>query len=208
VLIPGDATRTEEAAEYLEAARCKVAIAGFHHEKLEQTLRAYPPDKTALQAHFEGLFYAGVAAFEKLIPGLAVLIGFAESARPAEVIAQLKTVAESQAIGRELELWTYARSHHATVIWDEANDIRNAATHRFYDKQQGPPGHFAYSVARRTGSVVGETECWLSSLRNGSPTFASCCPSSRQRASCGPCRTSRWSRCDGVSSPVVLTVAA
>jgi hypothetical protein len=182
VLIPGDATRTEEAAEYLEAARCKVAIAGFHHEKLEQTLRAYPPDKTALQAHFEGLFYAGVAAFEKLIPGLAVLIGFAESARPAEVIAQLKTVAESHAIGRELELWTYARSHHATVIWDEANDIRNAATHRFYDKQQGPPGHFAYSVAqayrirrRRDGMLAEFSQEWIAHVRELLPIIEGAC---------------------------------
>lgn len=182
MLVPVEDTRAEEAAEYLEAARCKVAIASFHHENLEQALREYPPDKTALQAHFEGLFYAGVAAFEKLIPGLAVIIGFAGTARPAEVIAQLKSVAESHVIGRELELWTYAQSDHATVIWDEANDIRNAATHRFYDKQQGPPGHFAYSVARayrirrrRDGMLAEFSQEWISHVRKLLPIIDATC---------------------------------
>jgi hypothetical protein len=74
---------TKEVAEYLEAARCKVKIARFHHEKPDATLAKYPPETIVLQAHFEGLLYAVVAVFEKLVSGLAVAAGLKADARPA-----------------------------------------------------------------------------------------------------------------------------
>lgn len=159
---------SQEAAEYLEAARCKVDIAAYHHARLSETLEDYPPDKTSLQAHFEGLFYAGVAAYEKLIPGLALAAGMDETARPAEVIRHLKEEEATRELGRAVEVWKDARGENGRGILDEANEIRNAATHRFYDKQQGAPGHWAYSVAessrirRRRDSMLAEfSEEWL-----------------------------------------------
>ena len=57
---------TREATELLAATLRKVAIVGYHAHELGRVLDEREPYEIALQAHFEGVLYAGVSAEEKL----------------------------------------------------------------------------------------------------------------------------------------------
>ena len=66
---------SREASELLTGAERKVAITQYHARELTQMLDDSSPYDIAVQAHFEGLVYAGTSAEEKLAISLDVLAG-------------------------------------------------------------------------------------------------------------------------------------
>jgi hypothetical protein len=137
------------AREYLFAAARKVAITRYHRDCLMSILQTWPTDEIALQAHFEGVFYAGSAASEKIASAIAILIGI-EPGDTRRVVRQLKEVDATSALAGELERWRYARAD-GKVIVDEGEDLRNAATHEFQEKRHAAPGDWFYSVRDSKG---------------------------------------------------------
>jgi hypothetical protein len=82
------------------------------------------------------------------------------------VIARLKREPETEGLGRGAERWIYVRGDRG-VIWDEVNDIRNAAAPRS-TTTEGPPGPVRPSVAescrirrRREGMVLEFSQEWV-----------------------------------------------
>lgn len=148
----GEQEAMSAAREHLIAASRKVAITRYHVDRLQEALVEWPADLDALQAHFEGVFYAGVAATEKIVAALYLLFDGLTGQEPdtdiGRVIRRLKDDAERYELGRALERWRYGRIGDKT-FFEEARDIRNAATHEFSEKRHAPPGQWFYSVRNR-----------------------------------------------------------
>ncbi len=145
--------RAREASELLTASLRKVAIAQYHAGGLARALDAPNPYEIALQAHFEGLLYAGVSAEEKLAIALGGLAGTGTD-KDTKLLARRLLEHEAMAeLGAEIRDWLSHRQGGKTLS-DEARALRNAATHRFYDKRGGERGEWHYEVEDRPGHFV------------------------------------------------------
>jgi hypothetical protein len=60
---------------------------------------------------------------------------------------------ETAELGAEIRSWVGHREDGKTLA-DEARTLRNAATHRFYDKRGGGRGEWHYEVEDRPGHFV------------------------------------------------------
>ena len=67
--------RTSELREYLFAARRRIAVALWHRGRLLELIDDPDADEVGLQASFEGVMGAGVAAAELAAEGFARFIG-------------------------------------------------------------------------------------------------------------------------------------
>lgn len=145
---------SREASELLTGALRKVAITQYHARELAQVLESANPYEIALQAHFEGLVFAGVSAEEKLAIALGVLAGTGTDKDTKLLARRLLEREELAELGAQLRDWVGHREDDKTLA-DEARTLRNAATHRFYDKRGGPRGEWHYEVEDRPGHFVG-----------------------------------------------------
>jgi hypothetical protein len=141
---------THEASELLTGALRKIAIVSFHARGLGRVLEDVTPYEIALQAHFEGLLYAGVSAEEKLTIALGHLSGIDSGGDTKLLGRRLRDRPELADLGRPILDWVGQREDNKTLA-DEARTLRNAATHRFYDKTGGPHGEWHYQVEVRPG---------------------------------------------------------
>ena len=135
-----------EASRFLTGCYRKVAIGVYHARVLELEFSRPPVSEIAVQAHFEGLMYAGVSAEEKLVRGLELLIG-ADNAHTFRIVRLLRRNEQTVELGRRLGRWAEFRVDDVALA-EEARAIRNVATHEFYDRRGGEHGEWFY-VARR-----------------------------------------------------------
>ena len=149
----GARDRSREASELLTGALRKVAITLYHARELAQVLDHTNPYEIALQAHFEGLLYAGVSAEEKLAIALDVLVDTGTDKDTKRLARQLLEREETAELGAQIRDWLAHREVDKTLA-DEARTLRNAATHRFYDKRGGERGEWHYAVEDRPGHFV------------------------------------------------------
>jgi hypothetical protein len=142
-----------EASELLTGALRKVAITQYHARELGRVLDEAHPYEIALQAHFEGLIYAGVSAEEKLAIALSLLTD-AGSGKDTKLLARrLLERPDLQDLGGQIRAWLGHRELDK-MLAGEARTLRNAATHSFYDKRGGPQGEWHYEVEVRRGHFV------------------------------------------------------
>lgn len=142
-----------EARELLGGALRKVAIAEYHARELTRVLDDGNPYEIALQAHFEGLVYSGISSEEKLALGLALLAGTGTDKDTKRLARRLLGREETTELGGQIRDWLAFRAGGKTLA-DEARTLRNAATHRFYDKRGGEHGEWHYEVEDRPGHFV------------------------------------------------------
>ena len=147
-----EANQRLEATRFLIGAIRKVAMARFHSREIGVLLDRPDPGEIALQAHFEGLVYAGVSAEEKLMRSLELLTGGETGARTNRVISRLRGHSETERLGQWLARWAAYRFDDVNLV-GEARAIRNVATHEFYDRRVGTDGDEWYFQVRR-GRVV------------------------------------------------------
>jgi hypothetical protein len=150
-MVARDANR--EARELLTGALRKVAITQYHARELVRVLDEVSPYEIALQAHFEGLVFAGISAEEKLAIALALLAGTGTDRDTKLLFRRLLDRVETAELGGEIRSWVGHREDGKTLA-DEARTLRNAATHRFYDKRGGERGEWHYEVQDRPGHFV------------------------------------------------------
>jgi hypothetical protein len=149
----GGRDTSREASELLTGALRKVAITQYQARELARVLDDANLYEIALQAHFEGLVYAGISAEEKVAIGIDVLVGAGtdkDTKRLARWLIEREGLAE---LGGRIRDWVGYREGGKTLA-DEARTLRNAATHRFYDKRGGPRGEWRYEVEDRPGHFV------------------------------------------------------
>jgi hypothetical protein len=144
---------SREASELLTGALRKVAITQYHARELSRVLEDASPYEIALQAHFEGLIYAGVSAEEKLAIALSLLTDTGSDKDTKLLARRLLDRPELQDLGVKIRDWLGHREVDKTLS-DEARTLRNDATHRFYDKRGGPQGEWHYEVEVRRGHFV------------------------------------------------------
>ena len=138
-----------EATELLNGALRKVAMTQYHARELAQVLEERDPFEIALQAHFEGVLYAGISAEEKLTQALGRLAGIDCGDDTKRLVMALRRREETDELGARIGDWVTAREDGKTLV-EEARMLRNAATHGFYDKRGGPPpGEWHYQVEVR-----------------------------------------------------------
>ena len=127
-------------------------MARFHSREIGVLLNGQDAGEIALQAHFEGLVYAGVSAEEKLMRSLELLTASETGARTNRVISRLRGHSETERLGQRLARWAAYRFDNVNLV-GEARAIRNVATHEFYDRRVGTEGDEWYFQVRR-GRVV------------------------------------------------------
>jgi hypothetical protein len=132
---------SREASELLSGALRKAAITAYHARELARVLEDAKPYEIALQAHFEGLVYAGISAEEKLAIALDVLAGTGTDKDTKLLARRLLEREETAELGAQIREWLAYRDGGKTLA-DEARTLRNAATHRFYDKRGGERGEW------------------------------------------------------------------
>jgi hypothetical protein len=147
-----EANQRLEATRFLIGAIRKVAMARFHSREIGVLLDGPDTGEIALQAHFEGLVYAGVSAEEKLMRSLELLTAGETGARTNRVIGRLRGHSETERLGQWLARWAAYRFDDVNLV-GEARAIRNVATHEFYDRRVGTDGDEWYFQVRR-GRVV------------------------------------------------------
>ena len=147
-----EAHQRQEATRFLIGAIRKVAMARFHSREIGVLLNGQDAGEIALQAHFEGLVYAGVSAEEKLMRSLELLTASETGARTNRVISRLRGHSETERLGQRLARWAAYRFDDVNLV-GEARAIRNVATHEFYDRRVGTEGDEWYFQVRR-GRVV------------------------------------------------------
>lgn len=139
-----------EGTEFLNGALRKVAIAQYHARELARVLEEANPYEIALQAHFEGVLYAGISAEEKLTQALGKLAGVDCGDDTKQLVRALRRQTEIEQLGGRISRWLTAREDDKTLA-EEARTLRNAATHHFYDKRGGPHSEWHYQVETRPG---------------------------------------------------------
>ena len=127
---------TCEATDLLEGALRKVAMIAYYARELARVLDEHEPHKIALQAHFEGVLFAGISAKEKLVLALRSLVGGDVVADTSRLVRDLLGRQETEELGQRLARWLQSREEEKTLA-EEARALRNAATHHFYDKRGG-----------------------------------------------------------------------
>jgi hypothetical protein len=142
------------ASELLTGALRKIAIAVYHARELARVLDEANVYEIALQAHFEGLLYAGVSAEEKLASALSTLAGTDSGPDSKLLTRRLLSQTETAELGGQLRDWLGHREMGKTLA-DEARTLRNLATHRFYDKRGGERGEWHYSAEDRGQYLAG-----------------------------------------------------
>jgi hypothetical protein len=142
-----------ESRELLTGALRKVAIAQYHARELAKVLDDANPHEIALQAHFEGLVYAGISAEEKLAIAIDVLASTGTDKDTKLLARRLLAREETAEIGEQIRDWLAYREGGKTLA-NEARLLRNVATHRFYDKRGGERGEWHYEVEDRPGHFV------------------------------------------------------
>ncbi|MDQ3401306.1 MAG: hypothetical protein M3470_09910 [Chloroflexota bacterium] len=120
----------------------------YHARELARVLEEGRVDEIALQAHFEGLLYAGVSAEEKLASAQSRLVGTDSGPDTKLLMRRLLSQTETAELGGLLREWLGHREMGKTLA-DEARTLRNLATHRFYDKRGGERGEWHYSAEDR-----------------------------------------------------------
>jgi hypothetical protein len=136
------------ASELLTGVLRKIAVAVYHARELSRVLEEGNVYEIALQAHFEGLLYAGVSAEEKLASALGSLAGTDSGPDTKLLMRRLMSQTETAELGGLLRDWLGHREMGKTLA-DEARTLRNLATHRFYDKRGGERGEWHYSAEDR-----------------------------------------------------------
>lgn len=136
------------ASELLTGALRKIAVTVYHARELARVLEEANVYEIALQAHFEGLLYAGVSAEEKLASALSGLAGTDSGPDTKLLMRRLLSQTETAELGALLRDWLGHREMGKTLA-DEARTLRNLATHRFYDKRGGERGEWHYSAEDR-----------------------------------------------------------
>ena len=144
----------------------KVAMIAYHARELARVLGEREPHEIALQAHFEGVLFAGISAEEKLVLALRSLVGGDVVADTSRLVRDLLDRQETKELGQRLARWLQSREEEKTLA-EEARALRNAATHHFYDKRGGPRGEWHYEVEFppgrfRSGLVLEFAEAYAS----------------------------------------------
>lgn len=132
----------------LTGALRKIAIASYHARELARVIEEGNVYEIALQAHFEGLLYAGVSAEEKLASTLSDLAETESGADTKLLVRRLLSQNDTAELGRLLRDWLRHREMDRTLA-DEARTLRNLATHHFYDKRGGERGEWHYAAEDR-----------------------------------------------------------
>jgi hypothetical protein len=101
----GEREAVSEARALLVAATRKVAVTVYHSQQLQNALPNSPAQIDAVQAHFEGVFYAGTAATEKTAAAISVsLDGISEQDPDPNIGRAIERLKEHSAPDhRELE---------------------------------------------------------------------------------------------------------
>ncbi|MDA8358845.1 MAG: hypothetical protein M0Z95_21690 [Actinomycetota bacterium] len=130
--------------DYLDAASRKVKIARYHAEKLDALLQSGAAATTvAVQAHFEGVLYALVAAWDKTEEGinLQFSLGLAQD----DLHDALKEMPKSRLRSSLFKLYQSA-------IAADVRSIRRLAVHHSYKKTPRGP---QLEVELPTGKAYG-----------------------------------------------------
>jgi hypothetical protein len=163
------------ASELLTGALRKIAVAVYHARELARVLEEGNVYEIALQAHFEGLLYAGVSAEEKLASALSSLAGTDSGPDTKLLMRRLQSQTEKAELGGLLREWLRHREMGKTLA-DEARTLRNLATHRFYDKRGGERGEWHYSGEDRgqhlDGLVLDFSEAYARHVERLEPIVA------------------------------------
>jgi hypothetical protein len=111
----------EKWQEYLEAARCKIKIADYHFNWLtaEAAQGQFYTATIPIQAHFEGLLYAFVAATDKA---------------GAAIDSLMRLDVGSTALAEMCSLKDQLSGSRSTPIATDVRKLRNLATHSYYKK--------------------------------------------------------------------------
>jgi hypothetical protein len=112
-MVARDANR--EASELLTGALRKVAITQYHARELVRVLDEVSPYEIALQAHFEGLVFAGISAEEKLAIALAMLAGTGTDKDTKLLFRRLLDRVETSELGAEIRSWVGHREYQIPV---------------------------------------------------------------------------------------------
>lgn len=132
--------------ELLDSAQHKLRLARYHGATLLAVLAQHPPDdvendlRIAMEAHLEGLAYAGTAAAEKTIRSLdPAAIG---ERVPIHVMIQTAVAGNRSpdvaAFARSFEGWWVGRGQRNRFA-QAARDLRNDAAHATYTKTSNGP---------------------------------------------------------------------
>src|SRR5205807_1003396 len=87
----------------------------------------------------------GIAAEERLTQALCMLTDNDCGADTNRLVVALRRREVTAELGRRLGRWLVGREGGKTLA-EEARALRNAATHRFYDKRGRPRGEWHYEV--------------------------------------------------------------
>jgi hypothetical protein len=163
------------AGELLTGALRKIAITAYHARELARVLEEGNVYEIALQAHFEGLLYAGVSAEEKLASALSGLVETESGADTKLLMRRLLSQNDMAELGEMLREWLRHREMDKTLA-DEARTLRNLATHRFYDKRGGERGEWHYAAEDRgqylDGLVLDFSEVYARHVERLEPIIA------------------------------------
>lgn len=122
-------TQPDKSQEYLHAAGRKIKIAIYHQEALRDLLERWTPRAgplpIAMQAHFEGVLYAFIAAADQLAEGIEFSLGRGGD-RP-----NLDRVLQGLPDGGP---WRQLREWDDAAIVKDVRAIRRRATHHHYQK--------------------------------------------------------------------------
>lgn len=158
------AADTEDWREYFRAAERKIAIAGFHLDRLREQLTRVPQPSIAEQAHFEGVIIAFVSATEQAAGAIHVAQGGKGNAPALSVLLSQMSASDTT---KELKTWD-----EAPIVRDVRN-VRNRAAHRYYKKVgtgdtaqvQNPSAGNSYDGPRELvpycSAVVSHLECLM-----------------------------------------------
>jgi hypothetical protein len=126
----------------LQAASRKIAIASFHESELSQYVNQHQPlpnqAPVPVQAHFEGVLYAYVAASDKIEEAiLGVLEPRPKIPRGTRGWDRFRLIVHALNevnVAQRLVIWS------ADPFFADARWVRNQATHAYYEKQHPATG--------------------------------------------------------------------
>ena len=114
---------------YCEAAEKKVAIAAYHQRRLEEALTesSHP---TVVQAHFEGVLQATIAAADQLAEAISRRLALALDNANLQMAAEAMP---TSTVRKALFKWIQR------PIGADVRELRRRATHHYYWKTRGGP---------------------------------------------------------------------
>jgi hypothetical protein len=123
----------QRAASYLDAALNKVEVASYCQSRLAAVLESGEALRVEVQAYFEGMLYAGVAAIDQIAE--VVNRAFALELNKPNLRASLEALRTRRLERETADLVTALDRWRRKPIVREAGAVRWRATHHYYPKE-------------------------------------------------------------------------